>query len=232
MPRALSEDIWLLELGYVNAYLVRDDVLVLFDAGLPWSGRRIRAEIERAGFDPAAVKRVLLTHYDLDHVGALSALPGRPKIHAGEPDAAFVAGTRRPGFDSLKRGSQHLGAFVTRPPASSVRPIEDGEKFGSFTAIHSPGHTMGHVVYASEKHEVAFIGDLAMSDGESLSLPPWFFNEDGDRLADSIETVAERLPPVSLLAPGHGEPLWGDATQILRGADPRQSVTGDTPWRI
>ena len=221
MPRALTDGVWLLELRYVNVYLVQDDGLVLVDAGLPWSGSRIRAEIEEAGFGPAAVERVLLTHYDLDHVGALASLPGEPEIYAGEPDADFVAGTRRPGFGTLKRGSQQLGAIVTRPPASPVTAVADGEQIGGFTAIHSPGHTPGHVVYASEARDVAFLGDLVMSDGKSLSPPPWYLNDDGDTLADSIERVGAELPPVSLLAPGHGAPLRGDPTRMLRDAGPR-----------
>ncbi|MFP4530923.1 MAG: MBL fold metallo-hydrolase [Halodesulfurarchaeum sp.] len=218
MPRELTEDVWLLELPFVNAYLVADDVLVLVDAGYPRSGRRLRTEIESAGFDPATVDRVLLTHFDLDHVGGLGALPGTQDIYAGVADAPLVSGARVPRVTGVKGGLQRLSARFVRPPTSPVTGVADGDEIGSFTAIHSPGHTAGHVVYASAARNVAFVGDLVMSDGDSLSPPPWFLNEDTARVRDSIDRVASRLPPVDVVAPGHGEPLAAAAFRTLANA--------------
>lgn len=215
MSRELTEGVWLLDLPFVNAYLVADDVLVLVDAGYPRSGQRIRTEIESAGFDPATVERVLLTHFDVDHVGGLGALPGTQDIYAGVADAPLVSGARVPKVAGFKGGLQRLSARFVRPPASPVTAVEDGDEIGSFTAIHSPGHTSGHVVYASGARNVAFVGDLVMSDGDSLSPPPWFLNEDTARVRDSIDRVAAQLPPVDVVAPGHGEPLAGEAFRAL-----------------
>jgi glyoxylase-like metal-dependent hydrolase (beta-lactamase superfamily II) len=216
MSRKLTERIWHLDLRYVNAYLVDDDVLTLIDAGLPWSGSRIHAEIRAAGFEPAQVERILVTHYDLDHVGALTAIPGTQEIVVGDADLDFVAGRRTPNFAGVKQAVQRLGAVFLTPPKEPLSSVRDGDEIGSFTAIHTPGHSPGHVAYVSEARDVAFIGDLLRSDGKTLSRPPWYLNRDTARIDHSIERLLDRLPPIEIVAPGHGEPLVQGGQQAIR----------------
>ena len=58
-----------------NIYiLVDDDGLTVIDAGLPRSEKKILAYVASLGKSASDVKRIILTHSDLDHVGALAAL--------------------------------------------------------------------------------------------------------------------------------------------------------------
>ncbi|MEF8772510.1 MBL fold metallo-hydrolase [Halodesulfurarchaeum sp.] len=212
----LTERIWHLDLDYVNAYLVDDDVLTLIDAGLPWSGSTIKSEIRAAGFEPAQVERILVTHYDFDHVGALTAVPGSPEIIVGAGDLDLVAGRTVPGLSGVKQAIQRFGAVFLTPPNRPLSTVKDGDEIGSFTAIHTPGHSPGHVAYVSEARDVAFIGDLLRSDGETLSRPPWYLNRDTVRIDHSVERLLDRLPPVEIVAPGHGEPLVQGCQQAIR----------------
>lgn len=225
MGRQLTEHIWHFDLRSVNAYLVDDDVLTLIDAGLPWSGSTIKSEIRAAGFEPTAVERILVTHYDLDHVGALAAIPGSPEIVVGEADLDFVAGGQTPAFAGVKQAIQRLGAVFLTPPTQPLDSIRDGEEIGTFTAVHTPGHSPGHITYVSEARDVAFIGDLLRSDGESLSRPPWYLNRDTARIDHSVERLLDRLPPVEIVAPGHGEPLCTDGHRAIRRLSDREPPT-------
>lgn len=215
MASRLQKNVWRFELPYVNTYLVADDVLTLVDAGLPWQRSRIEEEIRSAGFEPAAVKRVLVTHFDLDHVGVLASLPGAPEIVAGDPDRQFIAGHNSPGFAGLKATTQQLFTGLLTPPREMPTAIQDGKTVGSFTAIHTPGHTPGHMAYASKSIGIAFVGDLVIHRGSGFSRPPWFLNHDGSRIDRSLARLLDRMDGIDCVAPGHGDPICEDGRRAL-----------------
>src|SRR5574341_1926483 len=58
-----------------NTYVLADaDGLTIIDAGLPRSEQKILACVAGLGKSAQDVKRIILTHSDLDPVGSLSAL--------------------------------------------------------------------------------------------------------------------------------------------------------------
>ena len=208
MSKRLGEGVWWFDLDVVNAYLVEDDVLTLVDAGMPWDAGRIRNGVTEAGFEVGEIDRVLVTHFDLDHVGGLghfSALDA--DVFVGERDADFVAGRRSPVFSSRKSAFQRIADLFRSLPEGRVIPVEDGDEFGTFTAVHTPGHTLGHTAYVSEKRDVAFVGDLVTGGDDGLSYSPWYFSEDTAAVAESLDRLVAAMPPVSIVAPGHGVPV-------------------------
>ena len=65
----------LTRLGFVNCYLVREaDGLSLIDTGLPGSADDILAAARELG---APIRRIVLTHAHMDHVGSVDALVER-----------------------------------------------------------------------------------------------------------------------------------------------------------
>jgi glyoxylase-like metal-dependent hydrolase (beta-lactamase superfamily II) len=61
-----------IQLPVGQAYLWSDpDGLTLIDAGLPGSGPLIAAAIHQAGYQPADLRRLVLTHFHPDHVGVV-----------------------------------------------------------------------------------------------------------------------------------------------------------------
>ena len=64
-----------LDLGAVNAYLiVEDEGITLIDAGLPAHAAKILEYINRMDRKPQDLKRILITHADMDHVGGVKKL--------------------------------------------------------------------------------------------------------------------------------------------------------------
>ncbi|EMA58331.1 MBL fold metallo-hydrolase [Halorubrum kocurii] len=209
MATELADGVWRFELRGVSAYLVDDDVPTLVDAGTPWDEASIREGFADAGVDVADVGRVLLTHYDLDHVGTLAALTPEldATIYTGAFDAAILRGERSPPWRNHKGALQRLGGLFTTLPDLEINAVADGERLGSFTAYHTPGHTPGHVAYVSEDLRVALLGDLVSeSDGE-LAPSEWLISYDTDCVLDSIRDLAERAPPFEVACVGHGEPI-------------------------
>ncbi|WP_458186791.1 MBL fold metallo-hydrolase [Haladaptatus sp. NG-WS-4] len=175
MAQELAAGVWLLELGFpvvgANAFLVDDGEVTLVDAGLPWFG--VRRELRDAGFSPTDVDRVLVTHYDVDHVGGLRNLPDLDApVFVGERDANLLSGVYDPPL------LHHKGAFhrlarelVTIPAHLDVFPLEDGAQVGGFTAFHTPGHNPGHTVYVHDELGVGLLGDLVWERHGVLSPP-------------------------------------------------------------
>jgi glyoxylase-like metal-dependent hydrolase (beta-lactamase superfamily II) len=59
----------------INPVLIRDDdSALLVDAGYPGQLAQIREAIGWAGVPFGALKQVVITHHDLDHVGSLADL--------------------------------------------------------------------------------------------------------------------------------------------------------------
>lgn len=209
MVTQLRDGVWWIDLGGVNAYLVDDDGdLTLVDAGLPWHGGEVVDAIVEAGFVLGDLDRVLLTHYDLDHVGGLSRLDGLDvRIYAGQSDAPLVTGRTAPRFEFPKGLTQRLMGPLYSPPGNEVVPTTDGEAIGSFTPYETPGHTDGHVVYVSEALETAFLGDLVLESDGDFAPSPWYLSTDTDQVRESIHRLAADAPDFDVAAIGHGVPF-------------------------
>ena len=222
MVSKLAETVWQFELRGVNAYLVADDELTLVDAGTPFDDERIRSGLTEAGYGVEDIGRVLLTHYDFDHVGALPALEPEldAPVYAGASDAAVLTGERSPPLTNHKGAIQRLLGPLVGEPSLSVRTVDDGDEVGSFTAYHTPGHTPGHVSFVSADLGVGLFGDLVRESGGELKPSNWLISYDTQAVRDSIGSAADRTPEFDVACVGHGTPLTaggGDALDSLAG---------------
>jgi glyoxylase-like metal-dependent hydrolase (beta-lactamase superfamily II) len=208
MARQLREHVWWIELSGVNAYLVDDGTLTLVDAGLPWHRRSIQRAVAEVAGSMEAIDRVLLTHYDLDHVGTLARLDGLDApIHVGRVDYPYLVGEQSPPWRNHKGAFQRALGWLASPPDNPVEIVDDGDEIGGLTAHHAPGHTPGHTVYVSESLSVAFLGDLVREDDGALEPSPSIISYDIDAVHESILALRDRLPEFEAACPGHGVPF-------------------------
>lgn len=210
MTTELGDGVWQIPCSGVNAYLADDGGdLTLVDTGTPRDGGRIRAAIRETGHDVEALERVLITHFDIDHVGALAGLleSSGATCYVGAGDAGFLMGREKPpAFHHKGLLQRMVGPFATKPDADPEL-VADEARIGSFTAYHTPGHTPGHTAYVSEELNVAFVGDLVFeSDGE-LTASPWLLSYDTEAVTESIHDLADREAAIEILAMGHGTPF-------------------------
>jgi len=217
MVTALADDIWWYDLRGVNATLVDDDgALTLVDTGLPWHGNELVAGLSDAGYELRDLDRILLTHFDFDHVGGLTAFDGIDvTVYVGERDAALVTGERTPPLGNHKGAFQRLVSPFLDAPDNGVVPLTDGDTVGSFTAYHTPGHTPGHVCYVSEELSLGLLGDLVREDSGRFELSPWLVSYDTDAVARSISDFVECSPEFEIAVPGHGVPFQKNGSAKL-----------------
>jgi glyoxylase-like metal-dependent hydrolase (beta-lactamase superfamily II) len=204
----------LTRLGLVNCYLVREtDGFTLIDTGLPGTADDILAAARALG---APIRRILLTHAHMDHVGSVddltAKLGGAPKVelaasarsvpllqqppnkalHPGEP-----AGKIKGGLPGIKTSTTHL--------------VGEGELYGSLRAIATPGHIPGHLSFLDERDGTLFAGDaLVAVGGLSVSgFAPWIFplpNMATWNKATALASARSLLDfPIERFACGHGK---------------------------
>jgi glyoxylase-like metal-dependent hydrolase (beta-lactamase superfamily II) len=224
MVTRLVDGVWWFDCQGTNAYLVDDgDEVTLVDTGMPWHADRIRSGIERVVGSLSAVDRVLITHFDFDHVGGLNSLAEHgldAPVAVGVDDEPYLARRERPTWNSRKGLFQRMADLTRTAPDIPIEPVVDGDTVGPFEAYHTPGHTPGHTVFVDEAMSVAMVGDLVReSDGE-FGVPPWFLNYDQDQAQESLRSYVDRAPTVDIVCQGHGTPF------VERGSERLSTAAG------
>jgi glyoxylase-like metal-dependent hydrolase (beta-lactamase superfamily II) len=219
MARAVADGVYLLDISWPepigsNAYLVDDGEVTLVDAGLPVPRRSLTRELADVGYEPDALDRVLLTHYDIDHVGGLGRLRSNAPVYLGSADAELVRREWSPPWRHHKGAFHRLTRRIFSLSSVDLQSVDDGDSVGGFRAIHTPGHNPGHTVYLHEESGTAFLGDLVWESDGSFVAPPWLDSYDTETIADSIARVAEESFDHACV--GHGRPVSPDADAVLR----------------
>jgi len=235
MADRLAPGLHRLDLGWpapfgTTAYLVDDGDLTLVDAGFPRNAPSLRAEIGDAGYAVAEIDRVLVTHYDLDHLGGLSRLVPdlTAPVYVGRGDLDLIRGGADPPLLHHK-GLFHRGLrAVYSPPGSlTYHPVDDGDRIGGFEAFHTPGHNPGHTVYVHGDLGAAFLGDLAWGEDGGLTIPIWLDSYDVAEIRESVRRFAAAAPPFELACVAHGPPVLEGGSRALRAlADRVDSESG------
>lgn len=187
-----------------NVYLVvTDDGLLLVDTGIPGSTKRICRFIEAIGRRPSEVSDIVITHFDLDHVGSVAALKARTgaRVAIHELDAPVLSRQQQPEKRMLVVVA--LYRLLVRP-VTPDRYLRDGDTIGGLQVKHIPGHTAGSIALV-RGDGVIFSGDALLSDKHGNVMPP------DPRLAQDpaqASASAERIQALHprLLLPGHGAP--------------------------
>jgi glyoxylase-like metal-dependent hydrolase (beta-lactamase superfamily II) len=219
-----------------QAYLWHDpDGLTLIDAGLPGSAPLIAEAIRQAGYRPADLRRLVLTHFHPDHIGAAADITGWGDVEvlAHHADAPFIrsqAAGPPPDLADWER-SIYDQVMSQIPPAPVVPPridreLADGDELGlgdGAMTVAVPGHTPGSIALYLPRHQVLFTGDAAArnQNGEVIC---GVFNVDRAQAAASFRRLAGLSVAVACF--GHGEPLTHDPAAVLEAA--AQSLPADT----
>ncbi|HEX7298263.1 MAG TPA: MBL fold metallo-hydrolase [Solirubrobacteraceae bacterium] len=195
-------------LGFVNAYLVReDDGLTLVDAALPRSANAILTAAERLG---APIVRIALTHAHGDHIGSLdelAAVLGDAEVLISARDARLLRKDRS--LDPREPPSKLRGSYPgarTRP----TRTLSPGESVGSLEVVAAPGHTPGHVAFLDRRDGTLFCGDAFSTLGGVATAAkanprfPLVAMATWDRPTALATARAVRALEPARLAPGHG----------------------------
>lgn len=197
-----------------NIYLLDGGAeLALVDTGAGCDQGRLAELVRAAGFDPARVRSVFLTHKHADHsggAGSFGAEHGAEVLASAETAAAVLD---EPAFNvnltAARRSGAYPASYRFRGPAE-VTTVADGDKVPigqlTMTVVDTVGHCAGHLSYllsAPDGSTAAFTGDALLPGGEIVLQPI------ADLSIPASLTAIERLAALRFdaLMPGHQCPV-------------------------
>jgi glyoxylase-like metal-dependent hydrolase (beta-lactamase superfamily II) len=231
--REVVDGVFELGLGVVNMHLVvTDEGVVLVDTGLPRRAQQIDRALRDLGKKIGDVTAVLLTHHHFDHIGNVADVRRRSgaRVFAHAADAVVITGAARPA--EPKGLAKFALRLVGTPEPTKLDQVISGAESAplpGFTAVHTPGHTRGHVSYLLDRDGgVLFAGDAAASTREGAVTPgPVRASIDPAEQARSLAKLAGYDFEHAVF--GHGKAVSGRAAERFRayaGKGPEAS-TGD-----
>ena len=183
--------VWMIDLGFqgrrgvVAAFLLADDDdLTLIETGPTSTLPALRAGIRAAGFDPARLRRALVTHIHLDHAGAAGTLARELPdltVHVHPVGAPHLVDPSRLLRSAGRLYGDRMDALwgeVAPVPAERVIALEDGATLDaggrSLAALFTPGHASHHVTFWDAARGGAYTGDVGgvRMAGTSYVCPP------------------------------------------------------------
>lgn len=219
--------------GPVNAYLVKDEVLTLVDAGAKTDDawERLAAGLAECGVAPADLERILLTHGHVDHMGLLGRLleaseaetyahplvaeqslePDETEELALDHKRALMAELGVP-QDLAEACLEAMGGFrAYREEAVVGCAVDDGQRVGPYTAVHVPGHSATDTLFVDSTAGIAFTGDHLLKDVQPVPLlrRPNHPGEERPRSLVQFHASLRRTQALDLQVcyPGHGAPI-------------------------
>lgn len=202
--------------------IVENDESILIDAGVKNSLSLIEDFLHQLGKSPADLTRILLTHADLDHVGAAMALKAQSgaTIYAsqiaadalaeGHSSRQVKAGIFSPIFSWFERRGGAMLVTVDKILAGGdTLPI-----LGGMDVLETPGHTPGHLSFYFPAHKLLVAGDSVSTQVDKVLYNRMkAFNWDQATMQASVHMQAELQPEI--VTSGHGPVVFDAAGKFV-----------------
>lgn len=180
-----------------NCYFITNDVIPTDNrVAIVDPGSDAQKILSKLNERQLCCSHILLTHAHFDHIMALEEL----RKATGAPVYIHVSDADMLTDNDLNCMNIFCKNSVILTPAEHT--VNDGDKIdlpgGTFTVMHTPGHTPGSVCYVSEN--IAICGDTIFRNNIGrYDLP----RGDFAKLITSLKKIAS-LPDNTRLYPGHG----------------------------
>jgi ribonuclease/clavin/mitogillin len=183
-----------------NCYLVGEREFVVIDPGSPYEDEQAALHqcVDEMLAEGRHLREIIVTHLHPDHVAGVNPL--REHLGGGVRVAAHRLTAEPLG------GSIRVDRFVEDGETIEL----DGEPRLSLRAMHTPGHTRGHLSFYEERTGALLTGDNIVGIGSVLIDPP-----EGDVRA--YLSTLERfrgLPHLTALFGGHGPAVGSPREKI------------------
>ncbi len=204
-----------------NAYILIDKGITLVDTGLRGNQKNIYRCLEKLGYVPKDIKRIIVTHAHLDHINCLHRLveDTGARVMAGEADSDMIEG-KRPlrvagGLLGLVFGPLQL--YYRYKPVKVDTGLRDGDVIDvleGLKVVLLSGHSRGNLGLYSHSRGLVFSSDTLRVLNGRLAAPHPKFTENPGEAINAIKRLSEL--EFDALFPGHGKPVMGNASEKVK----------------
>jgi glyoxylase-like metal-dependent hydrolase (beta-lactamase superfamily II) len=180
--------------------------LVLIDtgngnSGAPTSGTWM-TNFKAAGFDPAQVNTIIISHFHGDHINGMRLKDGtavfpNAEVMVSAPEWGFWMddGKMAAAPEGLK-GNFNNARRVFGPMAKDVKQYESGKELApGVTTVAAPGHTPGHSAYvvSSGNAKLILMSDTTNHPALFVRRPEWqaVFDMDGNQAVETRKKLLD-----------------------------------------
>jgi len=210
----ITDNIHLIPNVQANSYLILEpDGLTIIDTGMPFSEKQSLKYIASLGRSANEIRRILITHADLDHYGCLAALKqasgARTFASQAESEAMVRGGSSRPVYRDIGRFQgfmiRLMGKYLKPTPVQVDEFLKDGQTLpilGGLQVVETPGHAPGHLSFYVPSLRVLFCGDSMKSNSKGLRTSRSRNNWNQSKADASVKKQAAL--GAQIVCPGHG----------------------------
>lgn len=197
----------------------------LIDTGFPKDARVIVDALKRNKVALHSLRRIIITHADIDHSGAVAQLKRATQAQV------VCHAVEREYLEHPQRRT--TSAWYMRVPLllSSVMPtyrhhaivpdvlVVDGQELPEgFVVVHTPGHSPGHISLLHKERRLLIAGDALSNRDGRLRIPINGFTADATNAQRSIWKLAKRYgDDFETVVFGHGPPLLSNGGKRVKG---------------
>jgi len=190
--------------------LAEDKELILVDCGYPNFLSDIENAMKREGLDLKDVSKIVITHHDHDHMGALREITYKyPEIEVlcSQAQEPYITGKKKSmrlvqaeqrdlslTEEEKKESKKFIDTLKSVKTIDSVSVVNDGDVLpvcGGVEIIDTSGHMPGHISLYVEGEKTLIAGDALTAENGELQIANPQFTFDMDKAIDSIKKLLD-----------------------------------------
>jgi len=202
-----------------NIYVITGDYLAIIDPGNDYTAFM---ELFSLGFKPPDIKKIVLTHGHMDHVGGTIELF---RGYRGYQNLDLEVILHEAGPLQFKEMAKGLGCRLTEVRGGEILDLSGFE----FEVIHTPGHTLDGLCLYHAPSRTLFSGDTVLPHAMSE-----VDKEGGGRMDHYLYALRTlRKKEIEYVMPGHGGIVDRIGKKVVDGTYEgliKKVVGPETPW--
>jgi glyoxylase-like metal-dependent hydrolase (beta-lactamase superfamily II) len=185
--------------------------IFLVDCGYEETFLEFITELSKLGVEPDNLYAILVSHDDIDHIGALKLFKHKNPnllVYCSETEEPSISGKVK--SERLVQAEQTLltlpeeykpGAIQFINQLKNIKRIEvdailkDKDKIGDeIEVIFTPGHTKGHISFFIPAEKTLIANDAIVLEGDEFNIANPAFTLDMNQAIKSVELIKELNP--------------------------------------